>query len=127
MRDGSIRLLARDNTLSALTAQAGANRTGTLTVGQASRTEITLDSSDAATVDVNAQPRSSIELTGQTIAIQANAVLRATGGTISARASSDLDDAGRDYGTAPDSSRIFIDKGAVLDVSRRRAAAARVA
>ncbi len=117
--NGSIRLLARDTTSNQLSTPGKplADRTGTLTVGQHSLTDIQLDASDTTTVDVNAQPRSQVELAGKLINIEASSTIIATGGSIVAHAATNPNADPTTYSSTPDGSRIVIGKGATLDVS----------
>ena len=87
--NGSIRLQARDterqelasNPTQFLTAERG----GELELAAGSTTSVTLDSSSTeTTVDVNAQPQSSVDLAGKKIRIDAGAQVRATAGRITA-------------------------------------------
>ena len=117
---GSIRLQARDTTSQVLQApgQLDANRGGELQLGRSSVTAITLQAqADDATVDANHQPKSVVDLSGRLINIQANALVRANGGRISAIASASPQLEVDRYSSIPDSSLLSIDAGATLDAS----------
>lgn len=120
-QNGSIRLVARNDV--AITGNAAgvdlqARQGGTLTLGDGSVTEVLLELDDAtSTVDVNEQPRSRIDLAGQTITIGADAQVRATGGDVVAFAAESQQVDAANFGDIADSSRIVIDAGAVIDVS----------
>ncbi len=121
--NGTIRLIARDggsassqgNSAPArLTATTG----GELTLGAHSSSTVTLDRNDAErTVDVNAQPRSLVELEGAQVRVLEAAHITATSGqiTATARLNSQLDPAS--FSATSDGSRIYVAPGAVLDVS----------
>lgn len=122
--NGTVRLLARSigpgaiplATEANLRAGHAADTAGVLQVGDHSDVAITLDTRGGdETVDVNAQPRSQIELRGRQISIGSGASLTATGGSIDAFASSTP--AGDTIDRTPDDSRLIIASDARLDVS----------
>jgi filamentous hemagglutinin len=121
--NGTIRLIARDGgsaspNAGGAPAQLLATTGGHLTLGAHSSTTVTLERNDAErTVDVNAQPRSLVELEGAAVNILDAARVTATAGQIraTARTSSQLDPAS--FTNTSDGSRIYVAPGATLDVS----------
>lgn len=126
--NGSIYLQARSGIVQAA-ASASVNPTalpengGTLVLGQNSDTEVTLDSSDPTeTVDTQAQPKSTIEMSGATIQMLQDSVARATGGVIDVYTAQNLVSLDSGNGLAltsdtSDGSRFYMAPGAELDVS----------
>ena len=116
--NGSVRLLARDITGKRLVApnDLTTNRTGELVLGRASTTEVLLDADTATTVDVNTQPKSSVEIRGGNVSLLEQARITATAGTVSVVAGSSpaTED---NVGATPDQSRIYVAAGATIDVS----------
>ncbi|MDE2306032.1 MAG: filamentous hemagglutinin family protein [Gammaproteobacteria bacterium] len=120
--NGSIRLQAGDGgtvqgsqTIGGLTTAVDGGH-GTLTLGTASSTSVTLDTSDpSTTIDANPQPKSAVSLSGKTIQIDSGALVRATSGNVQITAQTQANE-----GLAPsqaDGSRIYIAPGATIDVS----------
>ncbi len=109
--NGSVRLIA---------AQRGTDGGGDLTLGKNSVTGVQLDLDDeATTVDINEQRRSSVLLAGNHVTLERNAAVVAPGGNIRIKASKEGAEAVErdplDFGGS--SSRIFVDRDAVVDVS----------
>ena len=129
--NGTVVLQARDDTkpLLAVTGQLQVNEGGTLTLGAHSVTSVDLDTDPATAVDATAQPKSVIDLSGKDVEILDGATVRATSGTVTITARTDLSEAenpgavsGGLFGldtlaAAPDSSRLYIAPGATVDVS----------
>ncbi len=116
--NGTIRLQARDTDAEALPpSQLQAPRGGDLTLGKNSRTEILLSTDTETTVDVNAQPKSIVSMSGKSIGILSGATVRATSGTIDVVAAENTGTDPDDFQGTPDESRLFVDRNAVLDVS----------
>jgi filamentous hemagglutinin len=135
--NGSIYLQAREgqviNEDNTLYDSPGAG--GTLTLGQNSDTEVTLDTSDPTeTVDSVAQPPSTIMMSGFQIDMLQGSVARATGGVIDVYADANFGTNGSLYGQlgtsgwdkgltlgvqshSSDGSRFYMAPGSVLDVS----------
>ncbi|HEV2269391.1 MAG TPA: filamentous hemagglutinin family protein [Steroidobacteraceae bacterium] len=123
--NGSIYLEARNGTIDS--GQDTPGNGGTLTLGQDSDTEVTLDTSDpTTTVDNVAQPKSTIQMSGATIDMVQGSVARATSGNIDVYAAHNLSTLGG-YGVTggtltgltgtSDGSRFYMAPGAQLDVS----------
>ena len=123
--NGSIYLQARNGIIQAGNGTPGNG--GTLTLGQNSDTEVTLDTSDpTTTVDSVAQPKSTMQLSGATIDMLQGSVARATSGNIDVYADHSLSTLGG-YGVTggnlteldgtSDGSRFYMAPGAQLDVS----------
>jgi len=120
--NGSIRLVAQDsatavNATNMIIVQP--KRAGTLEVGANSVTEVTLGTDKATTVDVNAQPRSLVDMLGEAIRLREGATVSAKGGRVNITAQHD---------TSPEllttpvdvpaaDARIVIEKGVKIDVS----------
>jgi filamentous hemagglutinin len=126
--NGSIRLQAGQGTLASEGAtgipQIVPGAGGAVVLGPHSDTEVTLDMSDPSmTVDSVAQPKSWIDLFGDSIDVLNKSVVRATGGTISAAAARNQNDYSGNVKVSDavtpqqDGSRIYIAPQAVLDVS----------
>ena len=119
--NGSVRLLARDS--AELTTFDGriqplAHRGGSLTLGENSLTSVTLDDADDSTqVDVNAQPRSQVELFGTEVDLLRGSQVIATSGEVSVTAVPDPQRSHETFVTEPDRSRIYMAPGARIDVS----------
>ncbi len=120
-QNGSIRLVARNDV--AITGNAAgvdlqAQQGGTLTLGEGSITEVLLELDDPeTTVDVNAQPRSRIELAGQTVTIEADALLSAKAGVVEVFAAEAQQVNPANFSDVADDSSILIEGGALIDVS----------
>lgn len=139
--NGSIRLLARDGaapvTLGAITLPqrdsllvdnsskiTSANnfvpvstRTGTVTLGAGSVTEVTADTSGKTAVDAQTQAHSKITLLGKTIVLGDGSVLTAKSGDINLIATARPNDPYSTNATAKDGSRIYVGANARIDVS----------
>lgn len=89
---------------------------GTLTLGQNSDTEVTLDSSSATVADSVPQPKSDVRMTGKTVDVLDGSTVRATSGNIQITALSNLQDASN-LTDQSDGSSFYVAPGAVLDVS----------
>lgn len=103
---------------------AVANRTGTVTFGRNSTTEVVADESDVArgdaakvAPDAQAQLRSRVDVEGKTIELQEDSRVLAKGGVINLIATTDPRDPHFSSPTAPDGSRIYLGKNTTLDVS----------
>ncbi|MBB6091234.1 filamentous hemagglutinin family protein [Povalibacter uvarum] len=107
--NGSVQLIA-----------ATRNSGGSLTLTEGSRTEVRLDSdAESKTVDINDQPRSNVLLAGNRVVLEQDSSVVAPSGRIRIKASNEGSGAVRNppaVGTDT-TSRVFIDSGAVLDVS----------
>jgi len=120
-RNGSIRLVARQGVT--VRSNAGgevellAGEGGSLTVGEDSVTEVLLSDDDATTVDVNAQPRSFIELEGARVDVLEGARLTATGGRIGITARANPQVTPGQFDPESDDSRLYVASEAVIDVS----------
>ncbi len=128
--NGSIRLLARDGGR-AVNPPSGAileaSNGGVLTLGEDSRTEVTLDASDATEVDQSEQLASLVELDGHRVNILDNSLVGARGGKINITASAGkriIADNPERFPETADDSRIYIAEGATIDVAGADAAAA---
>lgn len=135
--NGSIILKARDGaTTAAGTTKErigtqvlnGADRFGELTLGEGSRTEVTPDAGSETSTDTQTFNSSYVELSGKQVDIQRDARVIATGGEIVIATGGKLFlDGEKRYrynlndlvpqGAPADDSRIYLDDGAVLDVS----------
>ena len=124
--NGTVFLQARDGASTTLIstekgqrpALNGADRFGELVMGEDSRTEITPDSSSETSTDLQTFQPSYIELTGKHVDVQRGAHVIATGGEIViATGRHGLFDNAKLEGAPVDDSRIYLDTGAVLDVS----------
>jgi filamentous hemagglutinin len=133
--NGSIYLQARDGRVSSAFSSSGEapedlpGAGGTLTLGQNSDTEVTLDASGATETDSVAQLPSTIMMSGATIDMLQGSVARATGGVIDVYADTDLNGLDSLLGTSSwnvgldnltdssDGSRFYMAPGSVLDVS----------
>jgi len=119
--NGSIRLAARDRA-NVLLAPGGnipqATRTGTLSIGSASLTEVAPEIAAATATAVDSQPqaRSRIELMGEAIDILRAARIVARGGNLDIQATQNPRTPGL-ASTADNASRLNVASGAVLDVS----------
>lgn len=117
--NGTIRLQARDTPSDQLPGAGNFSvpRGGELVLGANSITEVTLPETDTdTTVDINPQLHSSIEASGRLVSVLSGARLIASGGNITIEAAEDLSVDLKNV-TAPDTSRVFIDNDAILDVS----------
>ncbi len=120
--NGSVRLLAR-TVSTQQTPQADLLRTqeladigGTLAVGANSSTSVTLDASDnSQAVDVNAQPRSRVQMSGRLIEVGAASAVTATAGDIDIAATRTPNT--RVTTATADDSSLVIASDARLDVS----------
>jgi filamentous hemagglutinin family protein len=111
--NGSIRLQARDG--AAAGAPSGRNG-GAVTLGQHSVTEVALETTGETTVDVNAQPKSMIDLQGRTIDVLGGSQVIAKSGTVRATALEDWTDT-TEFRSERDSSRLYLADDALIDVS----------
>jgi len=115
--NGSISLQARSTSQDTLSSPGALqyNQTGVLTLGADSVTEVTLQGSSTQTaVDVTAQPKSQISMSGHSILVESDARITATGGNVSLSATAP---GGLVPGAAPDDARIWLAPGSVIDVS----------
>ena len=117
--NGSIRLLARDRASAAASSAGGyrpvAARTGELTFGEGSITEVLPETQSSETaVDGQKQLLSSIEGMGRTVEVRTGAQLVAPGGRVNLQATTQPANPGS--GADP-GSRIHLAAGSVIDVS----------
>jgi len=121
--NGSIYLLAQDGGSAfaqpgIATATLSASRSGTLTLGPGSQTDVTPDlSSSAAAVDATAQPRSQVTLNGQQVTLASGSEITATAGNVSIEAAAVPEQPAEQFGTQPGAGRLVVDSGASIDVS----------
>ncbi|MGI9212375.1 MAG: filamentous hemagglutinin family protein [Methylococcaceae bacterium] len=96
----------------------GLGKTSRLVLGTGSVTEATpnLNDTDKA-VDGQTQDKSWMELMGQTVVLQKNATLRSRSGDVTLSATENPAQVGLPVASSKNKSRIFIDEGAVIDVS----------
>jgi filamentous hemagglutinin len=120
--NGSVRLLARALSDGApatpinIRAESAANVGGELKIADRSGIAVTLDTAGTdETVDVNEQPRSTVQLSGKHIGIGSGAEIIATGGVIQATATATPNSPSVDRGG--DGSSLVISSNAKLDVS----------
>ncbi len=121
-RNGTILLRAGDGIAAGNVGANGGNlsnyspRGGLVTLGAGSVTEIIPDSADtSATADVVEQPKSRIDLRGHSVHLLGDAHVTATSGDVTITAQQDPS---QTLATQADNdSRVFIDDGAVIDVS----------
>lgn len=130
--NGSVRLLAREGATTRregdrwllqpkqTTRQAdlgdGLGREASVTLGSGSLTEATPDPKDQRTaVDSQTQDPSRIEVMGHTVLMQEGSTLRAPSGEVSITATQAPDQPG--LPSANNSSRIYVEKGATIDVA----------
>ncbi len=133
--NGSIELLAETNpsnvqdTTAAPTLGylAEATRSGTVTIGAGSVTEVTPDLTDVTTaVDEQVVLPSTVTAVGNTVDVQSNSRISAPAGQVTLSATADLSNNLDPItqllknGTTPDGSRVYVDQGAVIDVSGTR-------
>ena len=120
--NGSIYLIARDTTSVATpgaTAIGTATRSGTVTLGKGSTTEVLPESGDKSTsIDVSTFNPSQVKIDGKKIHVQERAKIVAPGGEVNLTAR-DLSQGSAGESSA-NASRIFIDKNAVIDVAGSR-------
>ena len=119
--NGSIRLLARDNTSPNISDTGEvtwvARNGGELTLGANSITEVNADAADRTTaVNEQEQNPSTIELTGRTIQFTGGSKVVAAGGQLNVTAATDLSTK-RDEGILDSGARIHVDSGALIDLS----------
>lgn len=117
--NGSIYLEAQNGDIQSAGDLPGAQTGGTLVLGQKSDTEVTLDTTAATeTTDGVAQPKSSIQMSGDSVQMLQGSVARATSGTIDVTTARNLANTAPGTGsTASDGSRFYLAPGAQLDVS----------
>jgi filamentous hemagglutinin family protein len=120
--NGSIYLLARDNTRTNLTSPSRigtAVRSGTVTLGKDSSVDISPETSDpTTTVDAQTFNRSTVVIDGRQVWMKQDARIVARGGSVSITARNR--DPSLDPGVNDPSSRIFLDSGATIDVAGTR-------
>ncbi|HEX2795921.1 MAG TPA: hypothetical protein VHN38_02460, partial [Immundisolibacter sp.] len=123
-RNGSIRLLARDNVVTATTSNGiptvQATRTGALVLGEGSVTEVVPERDSAATSrDDVAFDKSTVELVGRTVHLKQDAAVLAAGGVVDITAQD-----GQFFETATQARqsdvRVQLDPGARIDVAGLR-------
>ena len=91
-------------------------RGGTLTLGTASSTDVTLDGSDpSTTIDSNPQLKSAVSMTGNSIQIDGGALVRATSGIVTIAAQAAAQESVQP--SQSDGSRLYVAPGATIDVS----------
>ena len=112
--NGSIYLQAQNGEVAGSGELPIATSGGTLVLGQNSDTEVTLDTADPTeTTDSVPQPKSSIQMSGDTVQMLQGSVARATSGVIDVTTAQNLANATQ----SDDGSRFYMASGAVLDVS----------
>lgn len=127
-RNGSIRLMAQDGARPVNFLDPAGNegrkptatRTGTLTFGAGSVTEVQPDrTSNATATDGQAQPQSRVDAVAKSIRVKENAKVLAPGGKVAMTATANAlqPTTGSDAGN-----RIHVARGAVIDVSGDRSA-----
>lgn len=116
--NGSIYLFARDQAQESA-GQLAATRTGVLTLGPTSTTEVSVDLNSTATITAGtAFNRSDVRLNGQTITLQPGANITAPGGNVSVLAETlYAQDPGVYADPKTDNTRIDVGAGAVIDVA----------
>lgn len=119
-RNGSIRLVAQDQ-VNVVQEEFGTNlkaqRAGAVRLGAGSVSEITLDARSGDTdVDVNAQPKSQVEIAGHRIHMERDARIVATGGKVNLTARANPSTSSNALTEANDS-RIYLEQGSVIDVA----------
>ena len=114
--NGSVRLQARDGGSVQGGAVIAATRGGVLTLGEGSRTEVSLDSKpDEAAVDVTKRFPSEVLLSGDQIRLLARSSIVAPSGAVNIIAQANP---GANVATeGPSDSRVYFAPGAVVDVS----------
>jgi filamentous hemagglutinin len=120
--NGSIRLQAQGTDLSPVSVafNALADQSGTLTLGPSSVTSVSLEGGpNDVTVDVNAQPKSQIQMLGGQIDLLAQAAVTAPSGTVTLTALTNPNPPTpfTDPTSQNDSSRIYLAPGSTIDVS----------
>ncbi len=121
--NGSIHLLAQDGGSATyipgnVAANLQATNAGTLTLGSASQTDVSLDLSSTATaVDSTAQPRSQIVLSGNDVTLAGGAEITAPSANVTINAQANPTQSPQDYPVSPSTGRLVIDPGASIDVS----------
>jgi len=122
--NGSIRLLAQEQhgtqgnklvatkTDRAADLNDGMGTKATTTLASGSVTEIVADVDGGSAIDEQAQPDSYLQVTGNTVQVQAGATIKVPGGKVNITATDNLADP-----TQGTKGRILVDKGAVIDVS----------
>ncbi len=127
--NGSIRLQARDDVITRTKPggavvpgtnirerEALATRTGSVTLGPNSRTEVLPDSASGSAIDAQAQPESSIAVMGKTVEVASGARISAPAGRVDVIAT--VDPRNPVNPSRPDNdARLRIGSGAVIDVS----------
>lgn len=121
-RNGSVRLLARDDASTIPVAgtslrTAVASRPGNVSLGPGSRTEVLIDSkSGELATDAQAQAKSKVEIIAKQITLESEAEITVTGGNVDLLAAENLADPLADFFVANDAS-ITLKQGAAIDVS----------
>ena len=122
-RNGTVRLLGRDNASTVVNNQntslrnAIATNAGAVTLGEGSKTEVIIDTSDQTLAsDAQAQPLSKVEIVAKQVTIKSRAEVTATGGEIDILATENLQNPLAENFVANDA-RLTIDAAAKLDVS----------
>lgn len=118
--NGSIRLVARDKVT--VVGEVGdrelrASRTGTLTLGPGSMTEVAPDDTAATAADAQDQPASSIELMGHRITLESGARIVAPAGEVSITATKNPQTPGPANDITDNDSLFEMKSGSVIDVS----------
>lgn len=121
--NGSIHLLARQGVQietqdSSGSVQLRPSEGGDLVLGVGSVTEVRADTADpGATVDVNTQPLSRVEIDGAQVSILDNATVAADSGRIGITARSNPQVLPEDFSSQAGDSRLYLASGAKLDTS----------
>lgn len=118
--NGSIRLVARDK--ATVVGEVGdrelrASRTGTLTLGPGSLTEVAPDDTAATAADAQDQPASRIELMGYRITLESGARIVAPAGEVSITATKNPQTPGPANDITDNDSLFEMKSGSVIDVS----------
>ncbi len=135
--NGAIRLLARDKATHVTASQAEfaalgfdgpkelpanlarASRTGIVTIGAGSTTEVLPDAAVTKVADAQPQQLSLVDVMGSTVAIEGAATVRATGGEVRINATQ-YPATLQDIPGSQNASRMYIDTSALIDVSGTR-------
>jgi filamentous hemagglutinin len=135
--NGAIRLLARDKASHVTASQvdyaalgldgakelpanlARATRSGTVTIGAGSVTEVVPDAAATEVADAQPQKLSLVDVMGSTVAFEAGSTVRSTGGEVRVNATQDPTTL-QDLPDNQNTSRIHVDSSAVIDVAGAR-------
>ncbi len=120
--NGSIRLVARDGARGEVVKRQGQSeisvgRTGTLTLGAGSLTEVAPDNLAQTAVDAQKQPLSKIDLMGKEVMLKSGARIVAPGGDVNVTATQNPQDPGPSTINAKNGSTVVMESGSRIDVS----------